>query len=238
MGGPAGAGLLHQATEKAMTTTNAQSNHTKNELLRELVIVIAFLAMLLSGVGALYWMQTRPEEAAAGTAVAAAGKPADAKLLDAPRPKVTVPTRDDMVVHADVYFDFKSARLRADAAKMLQDKAATMSRTDTWVVLVTGYADRQGPAVYNKVLAQRRADTVKQFLVELGVPESSVKVVALGPEATLCDDPAKECQQLNRRVHLEIRRLGPVAAVSTVSDVTSTGAAAPIAPKHGDVQEP
>src|SRR6267143_2565652 len=106
MGGPAGAELLHQATEKAMTTTNGQSNHTKNELLRELVIVIAFLAMLLSGVGALYWMQTRPEEAAAGTAVAAAGKPSDAKPLDAPRPKVTAPTRGDMVVHADVYFDF------------------------------------------------------------------------------------------------------------------------------------
>jgi len=138
---------------------------------------------------------------------------------------VTVPTRDDMVVHADVYFDFKSARLRADAAKMLQDKAATMSRTDTWVVLVTGYADRQGPAVYNKVLAQRRADTVKQFLVELGVPESSVKVVALGPEATLCDDPGKECQQLNRRVHLEIRRLGPVAAAA-------------VAPANADVQVP
>ena len=167
--------------------------------------------MLLSGVGALYWMQTRPDEAAAGT--------------EAPRPKVTVPTRDEMVVHADVYFDFKSARLRADAAKMLQDKAASMSRTDTWVVLVTGYADRQGPAVYNKVLAQRRADTVKQFLVELGVPESSVKVVAVGPEATLCDDPGKECQQLNRRVHLEIRRLGPVAAAA-------------VAPTNADVQNP
>src|ERR1700720_2816862 len=102
MGGPAGAGLLHQATEKAMTT-NVQSNHTKNELLRELVIVIAFLAMLLSGVGALYWMQTRPDEAAAEPA----GKPADAKPLEAPRPKVTAPTRDEMVVHADVYFDFK-----------------------------------------------------------------------------------------------------------------------------------
>src|SRR5438445_4381061 len=220
MGGPAGAGLLHQATERAMTTTNVQSNHTKNELLRELVIVIAFLAMLLSGVGALYWMQTRPDEAAAGTAA----KPADATPLEAPRPKVTVPTRDDMVVHADVYFDFKSARLRADAAKMLQDKAASMSRTDTWVVLVTGYADRQGPAVYNKVLAQRRADTVKQFLVELGVPESSVKVVALGPEATLCDDPGKQCQQLNRRVHMEMRRLCPGAGVST-TEVPAAAAA-------------
>jgi len=232
MGGSAGAEVRNQATEKTMTTTNVQSTHTKHELLRELVIVIGCLAMLLSGVGALYWMQARPDEAAAGTA----GKPADTKALETPRPKLTVPTLDGVVVHADVYFDFKSARLRADAAKMLQDKAATMSRTDTWAVLVTGYADIHGPAVYNKVLAQRRADTVKQFLVELGVPESSVKVVALGPEAALCDDPGKECQQLNRRVHLEIRRLGPVAAVSTTS--TPTAGSAPLVPANVDVQKP
>src|SRR2546427_11383488 len=127
-------------------------------------------------------MQGRPTEAPGGMAVPAAGKPATAKPLETPRPTLTVPTPDGVVVHADVYFDFKSARLRADGAKMLQDKAAGMARTETWAVLVTGYADIQGPAVYNKVLAQRRADTVKQFLVELGVPESSVKVVALGPE--------------------------------------------------------
>jgi len=233
MGGSAGAEVRNQATEKTMTTTNVQSTHTKHELLRELVIVIGCLAMLLSGVGALYWMQARPDEAAAGTT--APGKP-DGKALETPRPKPTVPTLDGVVVHADVYFDFKSARLRADAAKMLQDKAATMSRTETWAVLVTGYADIHGPAVYNKVLAQRRADTVKQFLVELGVPESSVKVVALGPEAALCDDPGKECQQLNRRVHLEIRRLGPVAAVSTTS--ATTAAPAPLVPANVDVQKP
>jgi len=219
-----------------MTTTNVQSTHTKNELLRGLVIAIGCLAMLLSGVGALYWMQARPDEASAGMAVAAAGKPANAKPLETPRPTLTVPTPDGVVVHADVYFDFKSARLRADGAKMLQDKAAGMARTETWAVLVTGYADIQGPAVYNKVLAQRRADTVKQFLVELGVPESSVKVVALGPEAALCDDPGKECQQLNRRVHLEMRRLGPVASVSTMSTPAATPV--PIAPANVDVQKP
>jgi outer membrane protein OmpA-like peptidoglycan-associated protein len=206
---------------------NVQSTHTKNELLRELVIAIGCLAMLLSGVGAIYWMQTRPEEAAAGPTAAAKlddAKQGDAKPVDA----------KPAIVHADVYFDFKSTRLRADAAKLLQDKAATLSRTETWAVLVTGYADIHGPAAYNKVLAQRRAETVKQFLVELGVPESSVKVVAFGPEAALCDDPAAECQQLNRRVHLEIRRLGPVVSVSSMP----TAVATPRTPKTGDVQVP
>src|SRR5262249_7932331 len=118
-----------------------------------------------------------------------------------------------------------STRLRADAARMLQDHAAVMTRTETWAVLLTGYADQQGPAEYNRALAQRRAESVKQFLVELGVPETSVKVVAVGREAALCDDPGKECQQLNRRVHLEIRNIGPVAQVK-------------IGPKSDDVATP
>jgi len=215
-------------------TEKVQSTHTKNELLRELVIVVGCLAMLMSAVGAVYWMQTRPEEAAAGTAVVVAAAPTETKSVETARPKAGVVTTDGNVVHADVYFDFKSARLRAEAAKLLQDKAATMSHTDTWAVLVTGYSDIHGPAGYNRVLAQRRAETVKQFLVELGVPESSVKVVALGPEAALCDDPGTECQQLNRRVHLEIRRLGPVAGLSS----TPTTAAAPMSPKADELGQP
>ena len=212
-------------------TEKVQPTHTKNELLRELVIVVGCLAMLMSAVGALYWMQTLPEEPAAGTAVVVAAAPTETKSVETARPKAGVVTPDGTVVHADVYFDFKSSRLRADAAKLLQDKAATMSATDTWAVLVTGYSDIRGPAAYNKVLAQRRAETVKQFLVELGVPESSVKVVALGPEAALCDDPGTDCQQLNRRVHLEIRRLGPVASASPAMVV-------PVAAKSADVQNP
>jgi outer membrane protein OmpA-like peptidoglycan-associated protein len=211
---------------------NTQSTHTKNELLRELVIAIGCVAMLLSGVGALYWIQTRPDEASAGATASAAAKSSDVKPSETAKPKAGVPTVGGAVTHADIYFDFKSARLRADAAKLLQDTAASMTRDETWTVLVTGYADVQGPAAYNKVLAQRRAETVKQFLVELGVPESSVKVAALGPEASLCDDPGKECQQLNRRVHLEIRRLGLVGSAMPAAVVS------PLNPKADDLGQP
>jgi peptidoglycan-associated lipoprotein len=216
-----------------MTTTNTPSTHTKNELLRELVIATGCVAMLLSGVGALYWMQTRPDEAAAGATVTTAAKAADVKPTEMPKPKAGVLTPDAAVTHADIYFDFKSARLRADAAKLLQDTAASMTRTETWAVLITGYADSHGPAAYNKVLAQRRAESVKQFLVELGVPDTSVKVAALGPEASLCDDPGKECQQLNRRVHLEIRRLGLIGSAMPAAVVVS-----PLTPKTEDLGQP
>jgi len=198
-----------------------QSADTRSELLREMVIGTALVAMLMTAIGGLYWMHNVPDEAVAGPAVAVATKATEVT------PKTTMPAPDDAaVIHADIYFDFKSVRLRADAARMLHDRASVMTRTETWAVLVTGYTDRQGPALYNKTLALRRADAVKQFLLELGVPESSIKVVALGPEGALCDDPGKECQQLNRRAHLEIRRLGPVATVG----------APPLTAKPEDVQ--
>jgi outer membrane protein OmpA-like peptidoglycan-associated protein len=190
--------------------TNEQATtHTGGGLFKELVIMfglIGLLVTLLTAVGALYWIQSVPGAASAGT-------PSAAGPVESARAKVMAPAPDVPVLHADVYFDFKSVRLRADAARMLQDNAAVMTRTEAWAVLVTGYADHQGPPAYNRNLAQRRAEAVKQFLVELGVPETSVKVVAVGQEATLCDDPGQECQQLNRRVHLEIRNLGPVAQV-------------------------
>ena len=163
---------------------------------REIVMLVGVLALVGLGSVATYWMRSDSVEAAGQTV------PAD-------------------VSHTDVYFDFKSVRLRADAVRTLQEKAASMDRSSTWAVLVQGYADRQGPAEYNRTLALRRAEAVKQFLVELGVPETSVKVATVGSDGALCDEATRECQQLNRRVHLEIRKMRE-AVVPVVRPVLAT----------------
>ena len=181
---------------------------------REIALLVGVLMLVAAGTIATYWMRTQGAEASGKTAAAATPTETPRSRVSSPAPAAT----DGEVVHADVYFDFKSTRLRAEAARMLQDKAALMERTSTWAVLVQGYTDRQGPAEYNKRLAQQRAEAVRQFLVELGVSETTVKVVTIGPDGALCDEPSRECQQLNRRVHLEIRRLArattPVRPVS------------------------
>lgn len=183
---------------------------------KEIALLVGVLLLVAAGTIGTYWVRTQGAEASGET----------------PRGRVTAPaptaTASD-VVHVDVYFDFKSTRLKADTVRLLQEKAALMDRGSTWGVLIQGYADSQGPAEYNKRLAQQRADAVRQFLVELGVPESSVKTVTIGQEGALCEEPSKECQQLNRRVHLEIHKLtraaaAPVAPALTVGDVLQTSA--------------
>ncbi len=173
---------------------------------KELVILVGILLTVIAGAIGTYWVQSQGVEAASGTSTVT-GKPAGEPM--GPRAVIAPPPAG--VFHADVYFDFKSTRLRADAASVLQETTGRMDLTNAWVVLVQGYADNQGPAEYNRGLAQRRAQVVKRFLVDLGVPETAIKVVTMGQEGALCDDPGKECQELNRRVHLEFRKLAAAA---------------------------
>ena len=194
---------------------------------REIAMLVGVLMLVAAGSFVTYWVRSDDAEASGPvvvttTTAAAPATPATPRPRSSPSTPVT-----GEVMHADVYFDFKSTRLRADAVRLLQEKAGQMEHASTWAVLVQGYADRQGPAEYNRSLAERRATVVKQFLVELGVPEPSIKVVTIGQEGALCDDPSAECQQLNRRVHLEIRKLTrtsaePVRPVLMVGDTLDT----------------
>jgi outer membrane protein OmpA-like peptidoglycan-associated protein len=186
------------------------------------LLAVAVGALLVAVTGSLvtYWIQSRGAEAVAeqatvmtAPATPAATAPAIAPVATPATPSVLAPALNGAdIVHADVYFDIKSVRLTADAVRMLQEKAALMDGAHVWTVLIQGYADRSGAPEYNRALARRRADAVKQFLVELGVPQASVKVVTIGQEGALCDDGRPECQQLDRRVHIEIRKLAPTAS--------------------------
>lgn len=189
------------------------ANKKSGDGTKELVILTGILVTVMVGAVVTFWVGSRALDRQSGTpAVTAAVTTAPAEAQPRPRAVASAPT-DLEVFHADVYFDSKSTRLRADAVRVLQEKATLMDRSSTWIVLVQGHADRYGTPEYNRLLAQRRAEEVKQFLVELGVLETSVKVVAVGQDGSVCDGPNRECQKLNRRVHLEIRKL-PAAAVA------------------------
>jgi outer membrane protein OmpA-like peptidoglycan-associated protein len=204
---------------------------SKDYGLKELGIAGAILAALVGGGIGIYWTGDNGAGADAGVTTTRTGAsgttPAAPLASPAAHPAtpavIAVPaSTGSQIVHADIYFDFNRSRLRADAVSVLQEKVALLRTGGPWVVMLQGYADQQGPAQYNKGLAERRAQAVKQFLVELGVPETSIKVVIVGPDGSLCDEPTRECQQLNRRVHMEMRQLAAVPATPASSTPTSS----------------
>ena len=62
---------------------------------------------------------------------------------------------------------------------------------------LTGHADPRGGAKYNQALSERRVGSVKNFLVEQGVPEAAIDTQAMGDEHPLSKDEVKESGPTN-----------------------------------------
>ena len=101
----------------------------------------------------------------------------------------------------DVYFDFDRFAIRSDARQALEANATRLKDGDNWTLTIEGHCDERGTVAYNLVLGERRAEAVKGYLEELGVPGHKIDIVSYGKERPFCTDHSEECWQENRRAH-------------------------------------
>ncbi len=111
-------------------------------------------------------------------------------------------------IHTDIYFEVGRKGLTDDAKAILATQADLAKNDPDLGILVQGYTDQQGSASYNKKLGLMRGEKVKEYLVGLGVSDQVIKVVSLGKDGVLCLDTSDVCRNMNRRVHLEMRKIG------------------------------
>ena len=106
----------------------------------------------------------------------------------------------------DVYFDYDKNEIRADGRDTLTKDADVIKRILTadpsFTITIEGHCDERGSEEYNLALGDRRALAVKEFLVQLGVPEGRLKTISFGKERPVCTDENEGCYQKNRRGHL------------------------------------
>jgi peptidoglycan-associated lipoprotein len=106
----------------------------------------------------------------------------------------------------DVYFDYDKNDIRADSRDTLTKDADLIKRIlagdPGFTIVVEGHCDERGSEEYNLALGDRRALAVKEFLVQLGVPDDRLKTISFGKERPICTDQSEACYQRNRRGHL------------------------------------
>ncbi len=108
-------------------------------------------------------------------------------------------------VLTDVYFDYDRFTLRDDASSKLERHAETLlSHLSDQTIVIEGHCDERGTASYNMVLGERRARSIKNFLVDLGVPAEKLKAISYGKEKPLCTQQIQSCWQENRRGHFVV----------------------------------
>src|SRR5690606_14348664 len=97
-----------------------------------------------------------------------------------------------------------SDRLVPGTEAALDDAAATLKRYPDIRVEVAGHTDSDGSAEYNEGLSQRRALTVRDYLVRQGIDEDRLSVRGYGESQPIADNATAEGKARNRRVVLRI----------------------------------
>ncbi len=128
-------------------------------------------------------------------------EPAPAPIVDTePEPAPEV-----VRVELDVKFDFDKSRVREESYSDIKNLADFMQQYPQTTTVVEGHTDSVGTDQYNQRLSERRAEAVRNVLVnEYGVQGNRVNSVGYGESRPVADNSTEEGRQINRRVEAEV----------------------------------
>ncbi|WP_313952432.1 OmpA family protein [Accumulibacter sp.] len=123
------------------------------------------------------------------------------------------PSGDKITVAADALFDFDKATLRPAGMAKLDEVVAMSKQIKLEVIIAVGHTDRLGSDAYNQKLSERRAASVKSYLVSKGVEANRVYTEGKGEKQPVTkpgqcpggkSKKVIECLQPDRRVDIEL----------------------------------
>lgn len=106
----------------------------------------------------------------------------------------------------DFLFEFDADQLTSQGRQRLSRVAAKLKAQHISQIHIAGYTDPLGSEAYNQNLSQRRANSVKQYLADSGIPAQQITAVGYGKteQVKICKEvvglPLKDCLAPNRRV--------------------------------------
>ncbi len=101
-----------------------------------------------------------------------------------------------------VFFDWDKSNLTAGALNVLDAVSQEVAKNPPTSINVVGHADTSGPTDYNKRLAFKRANNVRDALVERGISADMINVDARGESELLVPTPDNVREPANRRVNI------------------------------------
>jgi peptidoglycan-associated lipoprotein len=99
------------------------------------------------------------------------------------------------------FFVVDSSDLDDTARTVVGENASILKKYGTWVITIEGHADERGTAEYNLALGEKRALSVKTYLVSLGVPPDRLKTISYGKEFPFDPSHDESAWSKNRRAH-------------------------------------
>lgn len=135
------------------------------------------------------------------------------KIARIPGTEVERVDEDTLLVHFenDVLFDVDSTRIDSDGRQTLEEMTEVLEEYSKTAVIVQGHTDSTGSEEYNDDLSERRAESVRRYLVSLGVDPNRLATMGFGETAPVASNDSESGRRQNRRVDILLRaKAGPV----------------------------
>ncbi len=110
-------------------------------------------------------------------------------------------TQQDLVVNVGdrMFFDYDQFTVRPDQGLILDKQAAWLKTNPSVTITVEGHCDERGTREYNLALGERRANSVKDYLVAAGVNPERIKTISYGKERPVALGSNEAAWKQNRR---------------------------------------
>ncbi len=160
---------------------------------------------MIAAVALVAACESAPEDTAAASGAGAA-KPATTATQEQPskavQPVGPAPgSQEDLVVSVGdrVFFDYDKYILKPPARETLKNQAEWLKRYPSVTVTIEGHCDERGTREYNLALGERRANSVKDYLVALGISPDRMKTISYGKERPVALGSNEAAWAQNRR---------------------------------------
>ena len=113
--------------------------------------------------------------------------------------------QEQRFLNEHVYFDFDKYDLKPMAVEVLKFKTKWLMDNPGVSVVVEGHCDERGTEEYNLALGDRRANSIKKFLMDSGITEARLSTISYGEESPLDPRHTEEAWAKNRRGQVKIK---------------------------------
>jgi OmpA-OmpF porin, OOP family len=116
------------------------------------------------------------------------------------KPALVVVTDCEVKITQQIHFEYNKDKIRPESFPVLDAVVEVLQKNPDIKIEVQGHTDNKGSAKYNKDLSNRRAASVRKYLVSHGVPADRLTSMGYGFDRPLVDNTTEQNRALNRRV--------------------------------------
>lgn len=102
-------------------------------------------------------------------------------------------------------FGYDKYALTDEARAIMRDNAGILNSNKEWTIVVEGYCDNRGTTEYNLSLGQKRANSVRDYYLRLGIKPDKIGTISYGVENPVCTEDTEECWKQNRRAETKVK---------------------------------